>query len=162
MTEFDYIVLAVVGFSGLLGFIRGFIKEAFSLIAYVAAGYAAVMWGPRAYPWFASMIEHHLVSLALAYAVVFIAVLLIVGIINLSLSSLISITGLGPADRGLGLLFGLARGVLLVIVVVILAGYTSFPLEPWWQNARFSPAAVNAVLYIKSLLPVEIGNYLPY
>lgn len=155
-------MLAVVGFSGLLGFIRGFIKEAFSLIAYVAAGYAAVMWGPRAYPWFASMIEHHLVSLALAYAVVFIAVLLIVGIINLSLSSLISITGLGPADRGLGLLFGLARGVLLVIVVVILAGYTSFPLEPWWQNARFSPAAVNAVLYIKSLLPVEIGNYLPY
>ena len=155
-------MLAVVGFSGLLGFIRGFIKEAFSLIAYVAAGYAAVMWGPRAYPWFASMIEHHLVSLDLAYAVVFIAVLLIVGIINLSLSSLISITGLGPADRGLGLLFGLARGVLLVIVVVILAGYTSFPLEPWWQNARFSPAAVNAVLYIKSLLPVEIGNYLPY
>ena len=162
MTEFDYIFLAVLGFSGLLGFIRGFIKEAFSLIAYVAAANAAVMWGPRAYPWFSSLIEHHLVSLALAYAVVFIAVLLIVGIINLSLSSLITLTGLGPADRGLGLVFGLARGMLIVVIVVILAGYTTFPQEAWWQNARFSSTAVNAVLYIKSFLPVEIGNYLPY
>lgn len=162
MTEFDYIVLAIVGTSGLLGFVRGFIKEAFSLIAYIAAGYAAVMWGPRAYPWFSSLIDNHMISLALAYAVVFIAVLLIVGIINLSLSSLISLTGLGPADRGLGLMFGIARGLLLVVAVVILAGYTDLPQESWWQQARFSPAAVNAVLYIKSLIPVDIGNYLPY
>lgn len=162
MTEFDYVVLAILGCSGLLGFIRGFLKESFSLIAYIAAGYAAVMWGPSALPWFLSLFENYYVSAALAYAVVFIAVLLLVGLINLTLSSMISYAGLGPADSGLGLIFGLVRGLIIILIVVILLGYTDFPQQPWWVNAKFSGMAVDGVHYVKTLIPADIAKYLPY
>ncbi|MDY3331690.1 MAG: CvpA family protein [Pelistega sp.] len=162
MTEFDYVVLAILGCSAILGFIRGFLKEAFSLIAYVAAAYAAVQWGPSALPWFQSLFDNYYVSAAVSYAVVFIATLLVVGLINLTLSSMISYAGLGPADSGLGLLFGLVRGLIIVLAVVILLGYTDFPQQPWWQNAAFSAMAVDGVNQLKSLLSADIAQYLPY
>ena len=162
MTEFDYVVLAVLACSGLLGFMRGFLKEAFSLIAYVAAGYAAMMWGPRAIPWFQSLFDNHYVSTAIAYAVVFIGVLLLVGLLNITLSSMISYAGLGPADNGLGLLFGLARGVIIILVVAILLGYTDLPQSTWWQNAKFSGIVVDAINHLKTYVPAEFSTYLPY
>lgn len=162
MTEFDYAVLAILGCSALLGFIRGFLKEAFSLIAYLAAGYAAMQWGPRALPWFLSLFDNYYVSAAVSYAVVFIAVLLLVGLLNLTLSSMISYAGLGPADSGLGLIFGLIRGLIIILVVVILLGYTDFPQQPWWQNAKFSAMFVDMVNQLKSLLSADIAKYLPY
>lgn len=162
MTEFDYVVLAILGCSALLGFIRGFLKEAFSLIAYVLAGYGAVMWGHKAIPWFQSLFDNYYISAGLSYAVVFIAVLLLVGLVNLTLSSMISYTGLGPADSGLGLIFGLVRGIIIILVVVTLLGYTDLPQQPWWVNAKFSNLAVEGVLYIKTLVPADIAKYLPY
>lgn len=162
MTEFDYVVLAIIGCSAILGFIRGFLKEAFSLIAYIAAGYASMRWGPSAFPWFLSLLGNEYVSAAVSYAVVFIAVLLLVGLLNVTLSSLISHAGLGPADSGLGLIFGICRALIIILVVVVLLGYTDFPQQPWWQEAKFSGMAVDGVLYVKSLLPVDIAKYLPY
>lgn len=162
MTEFDYVVLAILGCSALLGFIRGFLKEAFSLVAYIAAGYAAMMWGHKAIPWFQSLFDNFYISAALAYAVVFIAVLLLVGLVNLTLSSMVSYAGLGPADSGLGLIFGLVRGIIIILAVVILLGYTDLPQQPWWTNAKFSSMAVDGVLYLKNLIPSDIAKYLPY
>lgn len=162
MTEFDYGVLAILGCSALLGFIRGFLKEAFSLIAYVAAGYAAMQWGSSALPWFLSLFDNYHISIAVAYAVVFIAVLLVVGLLNLTLSSMISYAGLGPADSGLGLMFGLIRGLIIILVVVILLGYTDFPQQAWWQNSKFSAMFVDMVNQLKTLLSVDIAKYLPY
>lgn len=162
LTEFDYVVLAILGCSALLGFIRGFLKEAFSLIAYAAAGYAAMLWGPTAMPWFQSLFDNYYVSAAVSYAVVFIAVLLIVGLINLTLSSMISYAGLGPADSGLGFVFGLVRGFIIILVVVILLGYTDFPQQVWWRDAKFSAMAIEGVNQLKSLLSADMAKYLPY
>lgn len=162
MTEFDYVVLAILGGSALLGMIRGFLKEFFSLIAYLVAGYVATLWGHTAIPWFQSLFDNPYISTGLAYAVLFIAVLLLVGLINLILSSMISYTGLGPADSGLGLIFGLIRGVIIILIVVTLLGYTDFPQQAWWTQAKFSHIAVDGVVYLKGFIPEDIANYLPY
>ncbi|WP_159990601.1 CvpA family protein [Pelistega ratti] len=162
MTEFDYIFLAVLGASGILGFMRGFLKEAFSLVAYIAAGCAAAAWGPHALPWFSRMVDNIYISIALSYAVVFIAVLLIIGLINKTLSSVISQIGLGSADSILGLFFGLVRGLIIVLVVVILLGYTDMPQAPWWQNAKFSGVVIEIVHYLKTFVPSDMVKYLPY
>ncbi|MGO1766560.1 colicin V synthesis protein [Advenella sp. S44] len=162
MTEFDYTCLGIIAISGLLGLMRGFLKEAFSLIAYAAAFIGAIWWGPVVYPWVMQYINNALISMGIGYAVVFIAILLIVGLVNVTLATLIEATGLGPADQGLGILFGIARGVVIILILVVLAGYTPFPKEPWWVNARFSPMATMAVQQIKLRLPDSIGSYLPY
>ena len=162
MTSFDYIVLAILGVSGLLGLLRGFIKEALSLIAYGVAFLAAIWWGPRVMPWLAPYIENDLLRMAAAYGAVFIVMLLLVGLLNITLATLIQKTGLTPADHGLGGLFGLLRGLLVVLVLVALAGYTELPKEPWWEHARLSGTAVQGVQQIKQLLPPSLAQWLPY
>lgn len=162
MTSFDYLVLAIIGISAFLGLLRGFVKELLSLIAYAAAFVAAVWWGPRVSTWLAGLIENDLLRTAAAYAAVFIVVLLLVGLVNVTLGALISKTGLTPADHGMGAIFGFLRGVLIVLVLVALAGYTELPQEPWWRDAKLSGAAEQGIQKIKQMLPPSLASWLPY
>lgn len=162
MTSFDYIVLAIVGASALLGLLRGFVKELLSLVAYAAAFIAAIWWGPRASGWLDAFIENDLLRTAAAYAAVFIVILLLVGLLNVTLGTLIDKTGLTPADHGMGAIFGFVRGMLIVLVLVALAGYTELPQEPWWRDARLSGAAEQGIQQIKQMLPPSLASWLPY
>ncbi|HLU16335.1 MAG TPA: CvpA family protein, partial [Burkholderiaceae bacterium] len=142
MTSFDYLVLAILLISALLGLMRGLIKEVLSLCAYVVAFLGAIWWGPRVSGWLEAWINNPLLRTGLAYLAVFLVVLLLVGLLNMTLATLIDKTGLTPADHGLGAMFGLMRGLMLVLVLVTLAGYTELPAEPWWTEARLSGATV--------------------
>lgn len=162
MTGFDFVVLAILAVSGVLGLVRGLLRELLSLVAYVLAFAAAIWWGPVVYGWLTPYIETTVLRMGVAYAVVFIAVLLGVGLVNMTLAALIRTTGLGPADHGLGGIFGLARGLIIILVLVAVGGYTPLPKEPWWQDAMFSHTAVAAVKHIKSWLPPSLATWLPY
>lgn len=162
MTSFDYIVLAILGVSAVLGLLRGLVKEVLSLIAYVLAFVAAVWWGPAVSLWIAPYIDNAVLRTGVAYGAVFIIVLLLVGLANITLSTLIKKTGLTPADHGLGGLFGLLRGALIVLVLVGLAGYTELPKEPWWQEARLSRSIVQGIQQVKLMLPPSLASWLPY
>ena len=162
MTGFDFVALAILGVSCVLGLIRGLLKEVLSLIAYGLAFVAAIWWGPVVHGWLAAWIETPLLRMGIAYAAVFIVVLLSVGLVNMTLAALIKSTGLSPADHGLGAVFGMARGLLFILILVVLAGYTPMPAEPWWRDAMFSPLAVQAVVHIKDALPPEVATWLPY
>jgi membrane protein required for colicin V production len=162
VTGFDFVALGILAVSGVLGLVRGLLKELLSLVAYVLAFVAAIWWGPVAYGWLAPYIETTLLRMGVAYATVFIGALLAVGMVNMTLSALIRVTGLSPADHGLGGLFGLARGLVIILALVIAGGYTPLPKEPWWQDAMFSHTAVDAVKQIKSWLPPSLATWLPY
>lgn len=162
MTSFDYIVLAILGVSGLLGLLRGLVKELLSLVAYAVAFIAAIWWGPRVSLWLTPYIENDLLRTAAAYGAVFIVMLLLVGLLNVTLATLIQKTGLTPADHGLGGLFGLLRGALIVLVLVALAGYTELPQEPWWTEAKLSDTAVQGVQKVKQWLPPSLAQWLPH
>jgi membrane protein required for colicin V production len=162
VTGFDFVLLAILAISVVLGLLRGLLKEVLSLVAYASAFLAAIWWGPTVSDWFAQWISQPFVSMALAYLGVFIAVLLSIGFVNMVLSALLSKTGLSPADHGLGAMFGLLRGVLFVLILVVLAGYTPLPEEPWWKNAMFSKQVVGVVQQIKLRLPPPVNDWLPY
>ncbi|OZI34993.1 colicin V synthesis protein [Bordetella genomosp. 10] len=162
MTGFDFVVMAILAVSAVLGLVRGLLKEVLSLLAYGLAFVAAIWWGPTVYGWLAGMIETTMLRMGVAYAAVFIVVLLLVGLVNMTLAALIRTTGLTPADHGLGALFGLLRGLLIVLVLVALAGYTPLPQEPWWRDAMFSHAATEAVIHTKGWLPPSLASLLPY
>lgn len=162
MTGFDFVLIAILAISVVLGLLRGLLKEVLSLVAYASAFLAAIWWGPVVSDWLSLWITQPFVSMALAYISVFIAVLLSIGFINMTLAALLSQTGLAPADHGLGGMFGLVRGVLFVLILVTLAGYTPLPEEPWWKNAMFSKQVVSVIQQIKLKLPSPVNDWLPY
>lgn len=163
MTAFDFALLGVLGVSTVLGMWRGLIKELLSLVAFGLAFLAAVWWGPRvAGVSYLNWVQHDYLRLGIAYAALFVATLLCVGLANVALSAMIKSTGLSPADRGLGGLFGLVRGALLVLVVVVIAGYTPLPQEAWWKQAMFSQQMVGVVQELKRRVPAPVDGWLPY
>jgi len=162
VTGFDFVVLSILAVSAVLGLVRGLLREMLSLIAYAAAFVAAIWWGPVVHGWLTPWIDAALLRMALSYAAVFLVVLLGIGLVNMTLSALVRSTGLSPADHGLGGLFGLARGMLIVLVLVALAGYTPMPQEDWWREAMFSGTAVRALQAVKAQLPVDLAAWLPY
>ncbi len=162
MTHFDYLVLTIIVISTILGLIRGLIKELLSLCAYAAAFIGAIWWGPRVSVFIETFIDNPLLRAGLSYLVVFIVVLLLVGLINITLAALIQKTGLSPADHGLGSVFGFMRGLVMVLALVVLGGYTQLPQEEWWQNAKLSGASEQAIIKIKGWLPPPIASWLPY
>lgn len=162
MTGFDFVVLAILAVSGVLGLVRGLLKEVLSLVAYLLAFVAAIWWGPTVYAWLEPYIDTTLLRMGVSYAAVFIIALLGAGLVNMTLAGLIRRAGLSPADHGLGGMFGLVRGLLIVLALVAAAGYTPLPQEPWWRGAMFSHEAVEAIKHIKTWLPPSLAVWLPY
>ncbi|GAA5235751.1 CvpA family protein [Verticiella sediminum] len=162
MTGFDFIALAVLLCSTAVGMLRGFIREVLSLFAFAAAFVGAVWWGPWVHVSLAPYIETELLRLAVAYIGVFFAILLLVGVINLALSTFVASTGLAPADRGLGMLFGVVRGLLILFVLMLGAGYTALPAEAWWRNALLARPLEQVIVAAKERLPQDVGQWIPY
>lgn len=163
MTGFDFALLGILGASTLLGVIRGLIKELLSLVAFGLAFLAAVWWGPSLAGFsMLNWVSHEYLRLGISYAALFVVTLLAVGLVNMAMAAMIRGTGLSPADRGLGAMFGFLRGVLLVLVLVVIAGYTPLPQESWWQQAMFSDQVVGVIQTLKARVPSPVDQWLPY
>lgn len=163
MTAFDFTLLGILGTSVLLGIWRGLIKELLSLVAFGLAFLAAIWWGPDLSSLgILNWVKHDYLKLGIAYAALFIATLLAVGVLNMAMAAMLKSTGLSPADRGLGAIFGLLRGILFMLILVTIAGYTPLIEEPWWQEAMFSEQVVGVIQQLKHRMPEPIDQWLPY
>ena len=161
MTWFDYAVFAVLGFSLVIGVLRGLTRELISLAGWVAAFVLATLFSGEAARWMPESLGPLLAGL-LAFLAVFVGVLLVTFFIGLILSMLLRAAGLGVADRMLGALFGLLRGVVIVLVAVMLAGLTPLPREASWKQAVLSGPIETAVLALKPFLPEGVAERLRY
>jgi membrane protein required for colicin V production len=134
MTAFDYAVIAVILLSAGLGIWRGFVYEIFALGAWITGIVCAVVFGQKVATWFTFNVEEWLKIVA-AYVLVFIAVFIVVSVTGFIFTKIIRAVGLSPVDRGLGAMFGVVRGVLIVTVVVFIASFSSLKQSDWWQQS---------------------------
>ena len=139
MTLFDYAVLTIVGASVLLSVMRGFVREVMALAGWVIGLVAASLFGTSVAGWLQTSISEESVRALVAFIAVFIATLLAMSLLALAVSGLMKKAGLGVEDRLLGGFFGFARGMLIVLVLVLLAGLTRLPKQPTWTEAMLSP-----------------------
>jgi membrane protein required for colicin V production len=102
------------------------------------------------------------IRLITSFAVLFIGTLIVAALVSSAIGLLIRASGLVLADRGLGGLFGLARGVLIILTAVILAGLTSIPRQPFWRESFSAPIAEQAVRSFKPLLPDDWAEHVHY
>jgi membrane protein required for colicin V production len=162
VTAFDYAVLGIVAASILLGAWRGLVSELLALAAWVAGLLAAYAWAPGMAPMFAEWLKEPALQYAAACAVIVIAVLAAVALLRLALSRLLRAIGLGPLDRFLGAIFGIARGALVVWLCVLVGGLTPLPQQVWWRQAWLSPPLETAVLAARPWLPPALAKRIKY
>lgn len=158
MGWFDIAILAVILLSALISLVRGFVKESISLATWLLAGFIALSYYLVLTELLVSYIESPTLSQAAAFAILFLATLIVGAIINFMVSQLVSKTGLSGTDKTLGVVFGAARGVLIVSMVVLFAGLTPMPSESWWQESIMVDQFLNVALWIKDLLPQDVAN----
>ncbi|MDT8409873.1 MAG: CvpA family protein [Wenzhouxiangellaceae bacterium] len=153
MNAADLAILGILAVSVIVSLLRGFIKEVFSILVWAAAIFAAFqVSGPFAEA-LEPMIELPSARMIIAFSAVFLLVLIIGGLVGYLIGQMVEKTGLSSTDRLFGAVFGLARGVLIVVVAVMLARLTPFIQDPWWQQSRLLPSFEQ--------LAIQAGRYLP-
>lgn len=163
MTWFDYGVLIIIGASVLLGLWRGVVGEILALLAWVLAFLAASEWGADVgQGLYGRQLPDHAWQLVAGCVTVFILILLAMAIVRFALRTLIKAAGLGVADRILGVVFGIARGALIVYLLVAVGGLTNAPHQPWWTEAHTSPPFETAVLLSKPWMPPDLAKRISY
>lgn len=163
MTLFDYVVLAVIAASLFLGMWRGLVSELLALVGWVIAFFAARSFAPEVgTALFAKMLADPTMRYVAGFAAVFIATLIIVGLLRLALRGMLSAVGLGMVDRGLGTVFGIARGLAILWALVLVGGLTSLPRETWWRDAITSPPLETAVVATRPYLPATLAKRIKY
>jgi len=162
MTLFDYAVLLIVGLSVGFGAMRGLVREVLSLVAWVTAFVAANFLAAEIAALLPQTVATVELRLLAGFMVVFVVVLILMIVLAIMASKLVKSAGLGVEDRLLGGLFGLARGLLVAVILVLLAGLTSLPRQPVWRNALLSDPLQSVAVRIKSWLPAEFAKRVTY
>jgi len=158
----DYIILALVLLSTIIGIVRGFVREAISLATWVLAFWLAYMFTTPVSNVLAGMIGTPSLRLGVAFLAIFIVVLIIGAIINYIIGQLVDKTGFSGTDRVIGFVFGVARGLLVIALLVLLAGITPFPQDSWWRTSYFIPQIQVYVTRYMSELPPDIAKHFSY
>ena len=139
----DWVIITIILVSTLISLRRGFVKEALSLVIWVAAFVIARTFHPHLQTLLVDTIETDSVRLIAAFGILFIGTLIVGAIINNLIGALVRMTGLTATDRVLGMCFGLARGLVVVVVAIALLRYTPVTQDTWW---RTSPLVQQAML----------------
>ena len=158
----DIAILVIVGLSIGIGLWRGFIKEVFALAVWIAALWLAFQFSGVVADMFGEMVSLPSARTALAFSGIFIVVLLVGGLLTFLLGKLVESTGLSGTDRLLGAVFGLIRGLALVILMILVAGFTPLPQDPWWEESTAIHGLLPLTEWAAGFLPESVGELLQF
>jgi len=139
MTGADAFLILVLFGSTVIGVLRGFVREAVSLVFWVIAIWAAWKLGPLVEPRLGGLLADPKVAPWVGRLVILVLVLLLGWVVGLLLSYFTRSLGLGAMDRVLGLLFGLLRGLVLVGLTIIGGELLHMNQETWWHRSTLVP-----------------------
>lgn len=159
----DIFILGIVGLSALVSLFRGLVREVLSLVGWGVACWVAFRYSGTLAPTLGGSLDLPPSALvAIAFLALLVGVLFAFGIVNFLIGKLISTTGLGGTDKILGMLFGIARGLAIIVILVIFAGLTPLPGDPWWRQSMFLPRLVPAANWAIEWLPAEYRDEFDY
>lgn len=162
LTWLDNVFIAIIIVSIVVSFIRGFVKEALSLVVWFLAFVIAARFSTPLSDLFASHIDNISLRIGLSFLLLFVVTLIAGGFINFMLSELVIKTGLGGTNRLLGVVFGLLRGVIIVALLLLLAQLTSIPKSDAWQKSLLIPKIQPIAAWLKDFIPAKTSDYFKF
>jgi membrane protein required for colicin V production len=156
----DWIFLAVLVASLLLGAWRGLVYEVLSVLGWAVSFYAAQWFAPQVATMLPLQSAAEPVRYAAAFVLVFIAALFAAGLLAFLLKKLVEAMGLRPVDRTLGAAFGVLRGLILLLAATVVMNMTALRTSSWWQESRGAPLLEAALRGLKPVLPEQFAKYL--
>lgn len=160
MAAVDWIFLAVLVFSMLLGAWRGLVYEVLSVLGWAVSFYAAQYFAPMVAGWLPLQSSSETVRYAAAFVLVFVAAVFAAGGLAFLLKKLIEAIGLRPVDRTMGAAFGLVRGVILLLAAAVVINMTALEKSVWWQESKGAPILSATLKGLKPALPEQFAKYL--
>ena len=158
MTYVDFVILGIVLLSAAISVLRGFVKEAVSLASWVLAFWVSATFAGKLSTLLPDAVAAAQLRVALSFAILFLATLLVGGLANFLISSLVLASGLSGTDRALGVVFGVLRGVVVVAVLVLLAGLTTLTQEAIWKDSLMVEYFQVVAVWIRDYLPQDVAK----
>jgi membrane protein required for colicin V production len=162
ITLLDIVLLAVMLISGLLAMIRGFMREILSIASWAAAAVITIYAYPKLLPVAKQYFTSELVAAGAVILGAFLGTLIIVSIFTIKISDMVLDSRVGALDRTLGFLFGLGRGLIIVVVAFLFfAWLVPDARQPdWVRNAKSRVVLQGTGNWLMSMLPDDPEGYL--
>lgn len=158
----DFSILSIIGISALISLFRGFVREALSVVGLAAAIWVAVTFYNQASDLLVNVISLPTGRRVIAFVALIVVSLLIAGLINHLIGKLVDKAGLTGTDRMLGVVFGVVRGVAIVGLLVLLAGLSQVPQDPWWQQSMLMEHFQKLAQMAIEFLPPDVVAHFSY
>jgi membrane protein required for colicin V production len=152
MNWFDYLLLALIVFSGVAGVMRGLLREVIALVTWIVAVWLAWTYAGLVEPYLGGALANDSVRPWVARALVFLAVLLIGSTLGLIISHFVRLSLFSRVDRAFGALFGLLRGLVMIGLFVILCHAVRLDGEQWWRQSMLMPYAEHAANVLRGMV----------
>ena len=161
MAALDWVFVAIMAASFLLGAWRGLVYEVLSVVSWIAAFVLAQLFAPVVAARLPMGQAPEIAKYAAAFILVFIIVVMAGALLAWAIKKAVEAVGLRPVDRALGAGFGLLRGALLLMAIAIVVNMTPFRRDEWWTDSKAAEMSTAAVKQLKPVLPERFGQYLP-
>lgn len=158
----DYAIIGLIFISLIIGLVRGFVREAFSLALWVVAIWVGLNFSRDFSGLLDNFISYPSARIATAFAVLFFITLILGAIISYLLGELVKKTGLTGSDRFAGMIFGIARGLVVVAIIIMLAGLTPLPEDSWWKESVLIPPFQTLAEWLNDHIPSGLAGYVKY
>ncbi|WP_096084522.1 CvpA family protein [Agaribacterium haliotis] len=136
----DWVILAILAVSSLISLKRGFIKEALSLVNWVAAFFIAMAFRGVLADLLETWITAASLREMLAFAALFASTLIVGALVSNLISEFVRITGLSGTDKTIGMVFGLLRGFVVIMAILLLVPHlVPIDQDGWWQQSLLIP-----------------------
>jgi len=157
MTVVDVVVIFVICLSALFSLIRGFVKEAISLATWIIAIWLAATFASKLAAILPSGIESEAVRQTVGFGVLFVLTLMIGALVNKLVNQVVKKTGLSGADRIFGVVFGILRGGLIIIVFVVVGEMATLSETDWWQSSVLLQWFESAAIVVQEYIPEDLS-----
>lgn len=157
----DVAIAGLILISVVLGLVRGFLREVLALLVWVLAFVIAFVFTEPAAVYLESLIANGPMRILVTFAGLFLIIMLLGGFLNYLVGKAIEKSGISGTDRIMGMLFGALRGAAVVMVLVLLAGFTTMQEADWWQDSRLLPWFESAADWVVQYFPEDILEHLP-
>ena len=161
MAATDWILVAVLAASMLLGAWRGLVYEVLSVMGWIAAFLLSQWFAPDVAEKLPTQNSGETMRYAAAFVLVFIVSVFVAGLISALMKKIISVVGLRPVDRILGAVFGLFRGLIFLLAFSVVVHMTALQESDWWLESQGAPMLMTLLKGLRPMLPEKFGAYLP-